>query len=98
MSGLCKRAIGVAVAEGAFACDVRAKTLVQGQLFWIECGEGIDDGRLRLVVDLDELQSVFGEVPVARQHDRDRLADITGALDGDRPAFDRRLHTRDEAP
>jgi hypothetical protein len=98
MRGLCKHALGVAVAERAFARDVRAKTLVQGQLLWIERSEGVDDGRQRLVVDLDELQSIFREVPIARQHNRDRLADITDALDGDRPAFDRRLHADDEAP
>src|SRR5262249_26542288 len=98
MRGLCKHALGVAVADRAFTRDVRTKTLMQEQSLWIERGEGIDDGRQRLVVDLNELQAIFGKVPVARQHNRDRLADITDALDGDRPAFDRRLHADDEAP
>ena len=58
----------------------------------IERGERIDDGRQRLVVDLDQFERVFGEIAVARDHDRDRLADIAHAVDGNRPAFDRRLH------
>ena len=57
---------------------------------------GIDDGRQRLVVDLDQLQRILGEIAVRRDHDRDRLADIAHALDRDRPAFDRRLHAGEQ--
>ena len=70
---------------------------MQHRLLWIERGERIDDGGQRLVVDLDQLQRILGEVAVGGDNDRDRLADIAHALDRDRPALDRRLYADDEA-
>ena len=40
---------------------------MQHRLLWIERGERIDDGGQRLVVDLDQLQRIFGEVAVGGQ-------------------------------
>ena len=45
----------------------------------------------RLVVDLDQLQRVLGEIAVGRDHHGDRLADIAHPLHRDRPALDIRL-------
>ena len=52
--------------------------------------------RQRLVVDLDQLQRVLGEIAVRRDDHRDRLADIAHALDRDRPALDVRLHAGEQ--
>ncbi len=92
-----KRALGIAVAEGAVADEIRPQRLVQRRLSGVERGERIDNGRQRPVIDVDQLERVFREIAVARHHDRDRLADIAHAPDRDRPAFDRRLHADREA-
>ncbi len=43
--------------------------------------ERIEDGVERVVVDLDELGGVFGQIPVAGDDDRERLADVPCRLD-----------------
>jgi hypothetical protein len=43
-------------------------------------GEGVQDGGKRLVVHLDRLQGVAGEVPVVRYDHRQRLAHVTDLL------------------
>ncbi len=46
----------------------------------------------RLVVDLDQLERVLGDVAVARDHDRDRLPGIAGGLDRCGVVGDRTLY------
>ena len=88
--GLRQHLLGIAVAEAAFAGEIAAQALVQHRLRRIERRERIDHRGQRLVVDLDQVERVFGEIAVGGDDDRDRLADITHPADRDRPAFDRR--------
>ena len=63
----------------------------------IERRHRIDHCRQRFVIHVDELERVLGEIAVAGDHHRDRLADIAHAIDRNRPAFDRRLDADREA-
>ena len=86
----------IAVAERAVARDVRAEPVMQhGAVGFERIGRPQGD-RQRLVIDLDQLQRVLGEVTVRRHHHGDRLADIAHALDRDRPALDVRLHAGEQ--
>ena len=58
-------------------------------------GRAQRDGQ-RLVLDLDQLQRVLGEIAVGRDHDRHRLADIAHLADRDRPALDIGPHAREQ--
>ena len=89
--GLCKHLFWIAVAEAAFAGEIAVQAFMQHRLRRIERRERIDHRRQRLVVDLDQVERVLGEIAVGGDDDRDRLADIAHAADRDRPAFDRRL-------
>ena len=95
--GIGKRAFRIAVAEQSLAREVRAKAVVQHRLRWIERGQRVDNCGQRLVVDLDQVERVLGEITVGRDDHGHRLADIAHPVDGDRPAFDRRLDADHQA-
>ena len=56
---------------------------MQDRRFGRERRDRIDHGGQRAVVDLDQVERVFGEIAVRRDDDRDRLADIAHAVDRD---------------
>ena len=86
-----------AVSKRAVACDIRPKTVVQRRLRRVEGRERIDDGGQRLVIDVDELKSVFRAIAVGCDDDGDGFPDVAHPIDGDRPALNRRLDTHHKA-
>ena len=54
-------------------------------------GFGVDHGRQRLVLDLDQLERVLGDVAALGGDDRDRLADVAHAVQRDAALLDRRV-------
>ena len=71
---------------------------------WLSCTSAsassassvVDDGRQRLVVDVDELGRVLGEVERLGDDERDGVADETHLVVGERRA--RRLRARPDRP
>ena len=90
-------ALAIAVTEGAFARDVGMQTLVQDRLRGVERGERVDNRGQQIVIDLDKVERVLSGVAAARDNDRHRLANIANAVNGNRPALDRRFHADDQA-
>ena len=97
LAALGESALAIAVTEGAFARDVGTQTLVQDRLRGVERGERVDNRGQQIVIDLDKVERVLGGVAAARDNDRHRLADIADAVNGNRPALDRRFHADDQA-
>ena len=97
MRRLGKSALGIAVTERAVAGEIGTQALVQHWRVGLERRNGIDNHRQRLVVDLDQIECVLGEITARRDDDHGRLPDIAHAVDGDRPAFDGSAHADDEA-
>ena len=64
---------------------------MQQRLRRIERRLGVNHRRQRLVVDLDQVEGVLGEITVGGDDDGHRLADIADLADSDGPTFDRRL-------
>ena len=54
-------------------------------------GLGIDHRRQRLVLDLDQLEGVLGEVAALGSDDRHGLADVAHPVEGDAALLDRRV-------
>jgi len=59
--------------------------------------ERIDHRRQWSIADFDEIERVLGTIAVGRDHDGDRLADITHAIGRYRPTFDAGLYAHDQA-
>ena len=102
--GAGERRIDVARLEFDVREVVSAEVVVQHRRPRRERRFRIDDRRERLVVDLDQLGRVLGDVARARDDDRDRLADVAHAVDGQhapdaglrlRPGGDRRGERRE---
>ncbi|GAA0631625.1 hypothetical protein GCM10009547_39330 [Sporichthya brevicatena] len=66
--------------------DVVAPLLVEEHGVLGEGGVEVDDGRERLVDDVDQLEGVLGDVLVAGDDGDDGLADVTDLLDRERAA------------
>jgi len=77
----------IAVTKRPVARDIGAQTLVQDRRARLDRCRRIDESRQRLIVHLDEIDRVLGEIAVARHDDSDRLADIAHAFDRDGPAL-----------
>ena len=90
-------AFRIAIAEGAVARDVTAEAVVKHRRVGQQRLERIDIGSQRRISDLDQIDRVLGLVPVGGDHDGNGFAHIPHPPNGDRPAFDRRLHTDDKA-
>ncbi len=84
-----KGAIRIAVAKSSLADHVTFDRRMQNRRAGGSRGKRIDHRRQWPIRDLDKVKRVFGAVAVGGDDHRDRLAHITCALDGDRPAFDR---------
>ena len=97
MRGVREGAFGIAVAEGAVAGEIAAQAVVQHRRVGVERGNRIGDRRQRFVIDLDQIERVFGLIAAGRDDDGHRLADVAHAIDRDRPAFDRRAHADHQA-
>ena len=69
--GVGERGVRVAVAKRAIGGDQPGRP---------GGGQRVDDRLERLVVDLDQLERVLGDVAVARDDDRERLAGVAGGL------------------
>ena len=89
--------LGIAVAEGAIACEIPRKAVVQHGRLRRERPERIDDSGSRAILDGDQIGGILGAGAVGRHDHRHRLADIAHTVDRDRPTLDRRLHADDEA-
>ena len=57
----------------------------------------IDDGGQRLIVDLDQVERVFGDIAVFGDDKRNGLPDIAHPIAGNRPAFDIGLYSHRHA-
>ena len=79
--GLLQRPIDVAVVEDPFPGDVVAKRLVEDVGVGIGGGNGIDVHRQRLVLHLDRVRGVDGELSGLCEHHNDGLALIANDVD-----------------
>ena len=78
-----ERRLGVAAGDGVLGAHVFARRFMYERI----AGSGLlDRGNCWQLVELhlDQLQCVFGNVPVLRDHHRDGFADIAYLVDGDR--------------
>ena len=73
---------------GALPDEVRAGVGVEDRRARLERAAGVGDHLERLVVDLDELGGVAGELARLGDDDGDRVADEAGAADGERVVLD----------
>ncbi len=96
--GLREGAVGIAVAEAAAVDGVRPGLVVQQRR--AVGGRVRDAGRRgqRLVVDLDQLAGVLGDVARVRDHHGDRLADVAHAICREWIVRYRRAHHRRDRP
>src|SRR5919201_3702477 len=78
-----ERGIEVAPVEDARPDDVRARLLVENDLV-LQRLLALEHRPERLVLDLNELRGVAGELAGARDHRRHRVADVAGGFDGER--------------
>jgi len=83
-----KRGLRVTIAKAALVDEVGAERRMQHRGFRSKRLLRIDDGRQRLVVDLDQVQRIFGDIAVFGNDKRDGFPDIAHPVAGDRPAFD----------
>ena len=91
MRGGGKGALRIAVAKAALADDVALRAGMENRRVRRRRGERIDHRRQWAITDFDEIERILGAVAVGGDHDGDRFADVTHAIDGDRPALDRGL-------
>ena len=98
-----ERSVHVAGLELDVREVVVAEVLVQHRRVRCQCRLRIEHHRQRLVLDVDQLGRVLGEVAGGRDHGRDRLADVAHAVDRQhapdaglrlRPRGDRRRERR----
>ena len=85
--------------------DIGPEVLEDWRARRVEGLVGVGDGRELVVLDLDKLQGVLGEVAALGHHDGDRVADQPhlvgchdGELDGRRPEDPRRWRAGGEEP
>ena len=83
-----QRAVDVAPVERARPDDVRARVLVEDRRAVVLRRAGVDEHVERLVLDLDEVGGVAGELARLGDHGDDRLADVADAADGERVVLD----------
>ena len=86
--GLRDRVVPAAPLVGALPDEVRARVGVDHRDALVERVAGVGDRGQRLVVDLDELGRVAGELARLGDDDRDRVADEPGAADRERVVLD----------
>ncbi len=97
MRGFGKCALGIAIAESSVARDVAAEAIMNDGRAWRQRLKRVDIGGKRTVLHVDQVDRVLGLVSVGGDHEGNRFAHIPHPPDGDRPAFDLRLHADDEA-
>lgn len=85
MLGFGKGGLGIAVAERPFADHIRADRRMEQRRIRPGRRLGIHDRRQRPVFDRNLLECVLGGIAVARQHHRNRLADVTHPVYGEAP-------------
>ena len=82
----------VTVSEAAPADDVRSRFRMQQRRAAGHRALQIGDGGERVVVNADQIAGIFRDITRVGDDDRDRLADIAHAVDGNRKINDRRLN------
>ena len=96
--GAGERAVRVAVLETALLGDVAARLLEQQRRVRRDRILEERDALQRLVLDLDQLQRVFGDIAVLGHHHRHRLAHVAHLVDRAHVEFHARLdHARNRA-
>ena len=75
-----ERGVDIAVAEQPVAGEVARHLVVQLRCVRLERALRIDDRRQRLVLDLDQVDRILGDVAVARHDRRHRLTDEAGLV------------------
>ena len=83
-----ERAVDVAPVERARPDDVRAGVVVEDRRALVLCRARVDEHVERLVLDLDEVGGVAGELARLGDDGDDRLADVADAADGERVVLD----------
>ena len=86
---LLEGAVDLAEGERARVGDVRLQLLVHERRAVLPRLERVEHDRQRLVLDLDQVARVLGDVAVLGDHGRDRLAVVAHLLDGDQVLDDR---------
>ena len=94
--GLRDRVLPVAPLVDALPDEVRARLGVDHRRLVVERAARVRDHGQRLVLDLDELGRVAGELARLGDDDRDRVADEPHAADGERVVLDLRAGRRRE--
>ena len=84
-----ERLVDLAEGERARVGDVRAELLVHERRAVLPRLERVEHDRQRLVLDLDQVARVLGDVAVLGDHRRDRLAVVAHLLDRDHVLDDR---------
>ncbi len=84
-----KALVDLAEREGSLVGDVRLELLVDERRAVLPRFGRVEHDRQRLVLDLDQVARVLGDVAVLGDHGRDRLAVVAHLLDGDHVLDDR---------
>ena len=92
-----KGALGIAVTKDALADDITVRFRMERGSIRRCRRERIDHRRQWSIADFDEIERVLGAIAVGRDHDGDRLADITHAIGRYRPTFDAGLYAHHQA-
>ena len=91
MLGFGKGGVRIAVAKSPFADHIRADRRMEQRRIRLGRRLGIHDRRQRPVFDHNLLKRVLGGMTVARQHHRNRLADVTHPVHREAPLLHCRL-------
>src|SRR3954471_15457176 len=91
-AGVGEVAVDLAERERALVGDVRAERVVHERGALLQRLLGVDDGVEQLVLDLDQVGGVLGDVARLSEHGDDALADVPDLVDGE--AAPRRLVRR----
>ena len=88
MLGAVERGVRIAVCEAAPVRDVRAQLVMQQRRALFHRPLRVDGGLQRLILDLDKVERVLGDIAVLGDDHRHRLADKAHLVDGDRVVGD----------
>ncbi len=88
-----KGRLGIAIAEVAVGAQIVAHDVMQNGGIFDQCALGVDHRRKAVIVDLDQIGGVFGDIAVIGQNHGDRLTDISGFVLRDGPAVDGQFQT-----